>query len=100
MANTEFLIARPKASGETEGNLAIYYTHDEEPLKWSAPFPLPNIGDRIQITMNGIGEADVVGFFKEEGFVGVMTRALNPPPYLVEQRERAKRQPDWESRPQ
>ena len=72
----EFLIERPTASGETVTSnaqkFAVYRTDDEEPLKWSGSTPLPQIGDETRVTMNNIGPATVVGFFKEEGFVGVM----------------------------
>ena len=102
-------IKRPKASGETAQieltpgkpqTFALYYNDDEEPLKWSAPFPLPQMGDQIKITMNGIGPATVVGFFEEGGYVGVMTKATNPPKWLVEQRQRDRNRPDFANQPQ
>jgi hypothetical protein len=101
-------IARPKASGTTiEIELttgkaqifALYYNDDGDLLKWSASFPLPQAGDHITITMNGIGPAVVVGFFEENGYVGVMTKATNPPKWLVDQRKRDKERQDWESKP-
>ena len=104
-----FMIDRPKASGETVEQemctgkvqtFALYYTHDGEPLKWSASFPLPNLGDQIRITMNGIGPAVVVGFFYQEGFLGVMTQALTPPRWLVEQRKRDRLRSDFFTKPQ
>jgi len=77
----------------------VYRTEAGEDLKWSAKFPLPKIGDHIRITMNGIGEAEVVGFFKEGGFVGVMTRALNPPKWLKDQREKEQKSSSFDSLP-
>jgi hypothetical protein len=77
-----------------------YRTADGELLKWSASFPLPTLGQRIRITMNGIGEAEVVGFFKEEGYVGVMTKALNPPSWLKEQRAREREFTSYAALPQ
>ncbi len=109
MANARFLIPRPAESDngivtEDKGDglkvaYQVYRTAEGEDLKWSARFPLPQIGDRIKITMNGIGDAAVVGFFSEEGFVGVMTRAFNPPKWQSKQRERDRRSSGWNSRP-
>lgn len=77
-----------------------YRTANGEILKWSAVFPLPALGQRIRLTMNGIGEAEVVGFFKEEGFVGVMTKALNPPERLKKQRARERESAAFVNLPQ
>jgi hypothetical protein len=38
--------------------------------------------------MNSIGWASVEGFFAEDGYVGVMTKAEDPPQWLRDQRER------------
>jgi hypothetical protein len=38
--------------------------------------------------MNNIGWATIEGFFAEDGFLGVMTRAEAPPQWLVDQRKR------------
>jgi hypothetical protein len=105
---TAFLIQRPKASGQTithtiadrEQVFAEYIDADGDSLKWSAKFPLPNMGDEIRITMNGIGPATVVGFFEEGGYVGVMTKATNPPAWLKKQRADAKKDPRYASRPE
>ena len=99
MANQEhFFIDRPKATGQVSADGFATYTSDEfEDLKWSARFPLPQIGQRIYITMNSIGWATVKGFFESAGFVGVMALAENPPKWLKEQRKRDKstNQPQW-----
>lgn len=108
MANAVFFIDRPsifvgyvtKATSENSSQkYLVYRTNEREYLNWSAKFPLPRIGDRIHITMNGIGPANVVGFFKEEGFIGVMTKAINPPQWLVNQREQERKSPKWDSLP-
>jgi hypothetical protein len=99
----EFLIERPTASGETVTSnaqkFAVYRTDDEEPLKWSGSTPLPQIGDETRVTMNNIGPATVVGFFKEEGFVGVMVRLQDPPAWLVRQLKTEKTKEAFKSRP-
>jgi hypothetical protein len=63
--------------------------HEPGKMNGSAPFPLPAIGTRIYITMNNIGWATVEGFFAEGGYLGVMTKAENPPEWLRQQRQRA-----------
>ncbi len=50
--------------------------------------------------MNNIGPADVVGYLKEDGYVGVMTKAINPPKWLVEQRERDKSRVGYDAYPE
>lgn len=69
-------------------SFALYQTADGETLKWSGTFPLPDIGTKIYISMNSIGDAIVKGYFAEEGYVGVMAIALDPPAWLVSQRKR------------
>ena len=109
--NAEYLIERPKESTDTlevpsvngkSQMMSVYYTARNEALKWSSRISLPQIGDLIRITMNGIGPATVTGYFSQEGYVGVMARALNPPLWLREQRadetnnrERFSQKPQW-----
>jgi hypothetical protein len=109
MVKAEFLIPRP---ADTDGNVTrekhdqqnmtfmIYRSERGEELRWSAGFSLPKIGDRIRITINSIGEAEVTGFFKEGGFVGVMTKALDPPKWLKEQREKMRNASNFDSLPE
>ena len=108
MTKAEFLIVRPAEAGgdvarEKRGpqNLTymVYRTEAGEDLKWSAAFPLPQIGDHVRITMNNIGEAEVVGYFKEAGWLGVMTKALNPPKWLADQREKERKSANFDSLP-
>lgn len=59
-------------------------------LKWSGKGPIPAIGSEIEITMNGIGKATVVGYFMapgEEGtfYLGVRATPHNPPQWYVDQ---------------
>jgi len=83
----QFLIEMPTPAGVKDEGFALYDFGDQC-LKWSAPFPLPALGTRVYITMNNIGWASVEGFFAEDGFLGVMTRAENPPQWLRDQRKR------------
>jgi hypothetical protein len=83
-----FFIDKLTPAGVKDEGFALY-DFEGERLRWSAPFPLPAIGTRIYITMNSIGWATVEGFFAEDGYLGVMTKAENPPQWLLEQRQRA-----------
>jgi len=96
----QFLIEMPTPAGVKNQGFDLYDFGDQR-LKWSAPFPLPALGTRVYITMNNIGWATIEGFFAEDGYLGVMTRAEAPPQWLVEQRKRDltnprhAHQPDW-----
>lgn len=84
----KFFIPKPKATREKIGaDGRVYVTREGIRLGWSNPLPLPMIGDHIDITMNSIGRARVEGYFMEGGYVGVMTKALYPPKWLVQQRK-------------
>lgn len=98
----KFFIPAPAATSERgrgdTRHCTVYLNSKGQRLLWSASFPLPRIGDRIVITMNGIGPAIVKGYFSEHGYLGVMTRALKPPAWLRKQRkDEAKRtdMPQW-----
>jgi len=88
----QFLIEMPTPAGVKDEGFALYDFGDQR-LKWSAPFPLPALGTRVYITMNNIGCASIEGFFAEDGYVGVMTRAEDPPQWLREQRLRDQANP-------
>ena len=52
---------------------------------WSGKEPPPAIGTDIIIKINGIGKAKVVGYFVEDGWLGVMTQAEDPPAWYIKQ---------------
>jgi hypothetical protein len=58
-------------------------------MVWSNDRPLPELGQKIKVTMNGIGFATVIGYFSEtvnEGsYIGVMAVPHNPPQWLKKQ---------------
>jgi len=83
-----------------KAHCSIYVDDHGQRLYWSAPFPVPDLGDKVTITMNSIGRAVVVGYFEEGGYLGVMTKATNPPKWLVEQRARDHNRADFASKPQ
>lgn len=88
----QFFIAKPtptdKPVQDGGATFAGYRTADGRTLKWSGKLPLPEVGQRIYITMNGIGWAVVKGYFESEGYIGVMTLATRPPKWLRDQRQR------------
>jgi hypothetical protein len=99
-----FFIPQPLPTGATKqgpnGQLPTYKCAGfPSEMMWSGKMPLPAIGDRIYITMNSIGPAIVKGYFESEGYVGVMTLALNPPKWLQDQRKREAKDPRYMSKP-
>ena len=85
---------------------AIHTYEDAElgdKLIWTAAFPLPEIGDMVYITMNGIGYAKVKGYFAShlesgDNYIGTMCLAICPPEWLVKQNAEDRhdmRRPDW-----
>lgn len=90
-----FFVPRPTFSNISDEGMYIYRNSDNTPVKWSAKFALPEIGERIFITMNGIGWAVVRGYFESCGYIGVMTKPTRPPAWLVRQNKQYKEGPQW-----
>lgn len=80
---------------EHKQDVLVYKDQDGNELVWAAAFPMPKVGDKVTITMNGIGPAIVKGYFAvypapdyeydRTIFVGVMTLATKPPAWLKRQ---------------
>lgn len=86
-----FFIDKPTATGEKDAEgFHLYRESDGSLLKWSGGrmATIPEVNQKIWITMNGIGPAIVQGYFASDGFLGVMTKALNPPAWLKLQNEK------------
>lgn len=100
----QFMIDKPMPvrPAATNGQMGLYRDASGVEMKWSAPFPLPAIGDRVYITLNSIGWAHVKGYFEEAGYLGVMTLATRPPAWLRDQLRRDQLSghhlPDWRNR--
>ena len=45
----------------------------------------PRIGERINVTMNGLGPAVVVGYAVEDGYLGVLVNLESPPEWHIKQ---------------
>ena len=55
-------------------------------LRWSGANPPPDIGAFVQIKLNGIGPARVVGYFTEGGWFGLIVKPLDPPKWFVDEK--------------
>ena len=58
---------------------------------WSSLGPLPRIGTRVRVTMNGLGPGIVRGYFTESGWLGLHVELTAPPAWWVKQVTEAKR---------
>ena len=96
----KFLIPAPTGTGRAiSAEHAEYVTAEGVRLAWSGRgMPLPNIGATVNVTVNNLGLATVMGYFSEGGYLGIMTRLHNPPEWLKKQRtanQHRKDAPQW-----
>ena len=54
-------------------------------LKWSGDCAIPEVGEIINVTVNGIGEAEVLGYGHADGFLYCTVKVLDPPAWYVRQ---------------
>lgn len=45
----------------------------------------PKVGERVKVTMNGLGPAVVTGYAVQDGFLGVLVKLESPPEWHVKQ---------------
>lgn len=57
----------------------------EGALIWAGKVAPPPVGEKIKVNMNGLGNADVVGYFSQEGYLGLRVKFDNPPEWYVKQ---------------
>lgn len=58
-------------------------------LGWSGGnMPVPAIGDIVKARINRIGAVEIVSYFCEDGWLGVLARPLNPPEWYIRQNGR------------
>lgn len=101
--NERFFILTPTATGRTVavegcGTPAIFLDASGAEMKWGGKNALPEIGERIYVSMNTLGYAKVVGYAESYGWLGLMVEFENPPEWHVKQRERHKNdatKPQW-----
>ena len=53
--------------------------------KFSGDQGIPRIGEVVDVTLNGIGLAEVTGYTEEYGYVGVVILPQNPPEWYARQ---------------
>lgn len=53
--------------------------------RWSSSTPPPAVGDRVTVSMNGLGQGTVTGYFTQGGFLGLMVQLDAPPEWYVRQ---------------
>jgi hypothetical protein len=63
---------------------------DNTVVKWSGEYPIPQIGDRVITTVNGMGSGVVESYFVEHGYVGVLMVLDKPPAWHVNQHKGTK----------
>ena len=53
--------------------------------KWSGKQSVPALGETVQVSMNGIGPAIVLGYFAEDDWLGLFVHPINPPEWYCRQ---------------
>lgn len=63
---------------------------NDDILKWSGSYPIPQIGQRVQIKINKLGAGTVESYFVEGGYLGVTVRLDDPPEWKIRQHKGTK----------
>ncbi len=53
--------------------------------KWSGKGPVPKIGDVVNVAVNGIGKSQVLGYWLEYGWTGLVVLPMDPPEWFLKQ---------------
>lgn len=53
--------------------------------RWNGPQTLPPVGSFVRATVNSIGTCEVLGYFTQQGFLGIVALPMNPPRWYVAQ---------------
>ena len=56
-----------------------------EKLGWVADKPIPKVGSELNVKINGIGHSVVQKYFVQHGFIGMIVKPTDPPPWYLEQ---------------
>lgn len=62
------------------------YTEFEK-LAWVSTKAIPEIGTKLNVKVNAIGESIVQKYFVEHGFIGMLVQPINPPEWYRKQNE-------------
>jgi hypothetical protein len=57
----------------------------DDPCKWGGDGAPPDVGSRVIVRVNKIGAGKVLGYFLEEGFLGVLVQPDNAPDWYRKQ---------------
>ena len=60
------------------------YTEFEK-LAWVSTKAIPQVGEEVNVKINGIGRSKVLKYFVEYGFIGLLVQPLSPPEWYVKQ---------------
>lgn len=60
------------------------YTEFQE-LQWVSDKPIPPVGSIIDVAINSIGRSEVLKYFVEYGFIGLLVQPLDPPAWYIKQ---------------
>ena len=71
--------------GEPPLNLPV---KNGDTVTWSATSDPPAIGAKVEVSVNDIGPATVLGYFVEYGWLGVCVEPSDPPEWYVKQNGR------------
>lgn len=61
---------------------------DKTIIKWSGTWPIPQIGDKVSINFNQLGEAIVESYFIEHGYFGLATKLIDAPEWHRKQHDK------------
>jgi len=66
---------------------------EEGKLVWANKdgFQPPPVGSKVMVRINSLGEAEVKGYFSQEGFLGLLVVLDNAPEWYVKQNGDAKK---------
>lgn len=52
---------------------------------WSRPEQPPEVGDIVEVRINSIGLARVIGYFVQDGYLGLLVKPFDPPDWYIRQ---------------
>lgn len=53
--------------------------------RWSGTAEPPPLGSCVNVTMNAIGPAQVIGYFSQAGWIGLIVKPYTPPAWFIKQ---------------
>lgn len=63
---------------------------DDSVVKWSGSYPIPQIGQSVQINFNQLGTGVVESYFVEHGYCGLIVRLDKEPEWKIRQHKGTK----------